>query len=821
MRWSQTGRRLPIGIVSAISAICYGISSGATVAQIVPDATLPLNTTVTQQGGTFTIEGGTTATRNLFHSFREFSVPTGDSAFFNNGAEISNIISRVTGGKISNIDGLIRANGTANLFLINPNGILFGPNARLDIGGSFLGSTADSLLFDDGKVFSATEPQTSPLLTINVPIGLQYGPSPGSIRVEGTGHNLTTFGGIDAGFSPFDLGSGNAGIEVSPGKTIILVGGDVILAGGTLTAESGRISLGSVRSGTVGLDGWTLDYEGVDLFGDIRLLEKAAVNGSGMEAGSIHLQGQNISLEDSSIILMQNQGSQPGGQISLEASEEVVVSGAILEILSSSLHNQTVGSGKAGDIRVSTERLVLSDGGSIVSRTFGDGKGGNITVSAAESVELTVNNNRTSAITAGTVGNGDAGDVTLSTERLMAVNGGSVGSLSLGDGKGGDVTVNVTESIELIGVNQRISSASSMNAATIGNGDAGNLTVNTSRLILLDGGRVGSNTATNGNGGSVTVNASESVVVSGRSSGSIEPSQVGSSANIVDVAFRQEFGLPDSPSGDAGNVTVNTPVLRVTDAGLIAVRNEGLGKAGNLQVLAREIILKDEGGITASTASGEGGDITINVEELLLARRGSEISAEAGGSGNGGNLEINTDTLVLLQSSNINADAFGGDGGNIAITTRGMFVSPSSEITASSELGVDGTVTINNPDVDSSSSLVKLPEKVTDPSDRIIAGCRVGEENALTITGRGGLAEDPTGTILGSTVWRDEEDYSGLRTGSSYRQNQPLMRESQQPLTEATGWVKHPDGTVELVAVLPHVREQRLKPVDCNNFSGR
>jgi filamentous hemagglutinin family protein len=140
------------------------------------------NTEVTSPDGqNFDIDGGDKAGGNLFHSFGNFGVPTGGSANFLNSPDVQNIIDRVTGGNVSNIDGLIKANGSANLFLINPAGIIFGQNARLDIGGSFLGSTADSLLFNDGTEFSAVNAQNKPLLTVNAPIGLNLRDNPGDI----------------------------------------------------------------------------------------------------------------------------------------------------------------------------------------------------------------------------------------------------------------------------------------------------------------------------------------------------------------------------------------------------------------------------------------------------------------------------------------------------------------------------------------------------------------------------------------------------------------------------------------------------------------
>ena len=191
------------------------------LAQITPDGTT--STTVNVDGNNFEINDGDRAGSNLFHSFQDFSVPTGGEAFFNNANDISNIFSRVTGGSVSNIDGLIRASGSANLFLINPAGIVFGQGARLDIGGSFYGSTADSLLFPEGE-FSAVDLDNPPLLTINAPIGLGFRDNPGNIvNRSDLDRTVVKNEGTEFEFTLIE----STTLEVGKGKNIALIGGRV------------------------------------------------------------------------------------------------------------------------------------------------------------------------------------------------------------------------------------------------------------------------------------------------------------------------------------------------------------------------------------------------------------------------------------------------------------------------------------------------------------------------------------------------------------------------------------------------------------------
>ncbi len=225
-------------------------------AQIVPDNTLGSESSVINSINELRsrIEGGATRGENLFHSFQEFNIGEGLEVYFANPDGIANIFSRVTGSNLSNIFGTLGVEGSANLFFLNTNGIIFGENAVIDIGGSFIATTANSIEFSDGTRFATRNGNQKPILTWNAPIGLGLDGNNGSITVNGNGHQLT-LADPNVFFTPIiGAASSQNGLKVAPERTLALIGGQVNIDGGVLTSPSGNIEIAGVKQGNVKLD---------------------------------------------------------------------------------------------------------------------------------------------------------------------------------------------------------------------------------------------------------------------------------------------------------------------------------------------------------------------------------------------------------------------------------------------------------------------------------------------------------------------------------------------------------------------------------------
>jgi len=789
-----------------VTSGCFGLIGGILIcstcssvnAQVIPDSTL--NTEVSQSGNDFTIINGNRVGNNLFHSFSQFSIPSKGSALFDNAPDIQNIFSRVTGGSVSNIDGLIQANGTANLFLLNPSGIIFGKDASLNIGGSFIGTTANSIKFADGTEFSGVKTNTTPLLTMSVPIGLQFGGNPGTISVEGTGNN--------------HILTSTDGLQLSSGKTLALVGGNLVLNGSFLSAPGGRIELGSVNQGDVNINvdssAFTLSYPRDNYsFGDIQMSRRAIASVRGIIPGAIQVQGKQISLQDGSLVVVQNLGSQTAGDITINATESLQVIGMSSNFQSSSgIVNETLQAGAAGNIAIITPKLTIDRGAIMINRTYSSAPSGNVVVKANEVLVGGIQPGNPSAnpifgvLMAATYGKGQSGDLLLSSDRLSIFGGGNVGTRSFLTGNGGNVKISA-DTVDISSLNTLPGSylISLLSANTFGSGNAGNLQLNTRKLSIQDGGLVSVSTVNFGNAGNLTINATESIDVNGIKDPQ-NPSYIGAIARPLTVFTTSGISNNSNSTAKAGNITINTPQLTVR------TQNQILGDAGTLRINANTLHLDNGGSLSASTKAGEGGNINLQLRDVLLMRQGSFINAEAGSNGNGGNININSPNVIGLENSDIIANAVQGNGGNIDITTQGIIglefrntLTPkddlTNDITASSQFNLNGNVEINNVGVDPNSGLIELPANLSDSSQQIASGCDVNQGSSFVATGRGGIPQNPSQELRSDRTWSDIRDLSAYHTTQPVQAQTP---KSPKFLLQATFWRRNAQGKIELVA---------------------
>lgn len=719
-------------------ALCYLGQANPARAQIVPDATLPVNSTVTPAGSTNSIAGGTRGGNNLFHSFKEFSLRTGSTAYFNNSLDVQNIITRVTGGSISNIDGILKANGTANLFLLNPNGIIFGPNASLNIGGSFLASTASAVKLSDGTEFSAIAPNPpSSLLRVNVPIGLQYRSNPGSIVNQSRA---------------IDSSGQIVGLQVLPSKTIAIAGGEIRLEGGQITAPQGRIELGSIADNNlVSLQpietGFALGYGGVQNIQNIQFSQQAAIDASGIGSGEIHVKGGQVTLTEGSKIVANTLGNQNGGGISIQARQLLLQDGAfvssstfgqgkagdltvratesvelvgnrnVIEVLGRIIDNDftpadlreglftvSFSPGSAGNLAIETNHLVLKGGALVSPSTFANGRGGNLTVSAPNGVVELIS----SVLLTGTAGSQAAGDLTVTARRLSIREGGGIATTTLSSGQGGNLTINTSELTEMIGAENSIivptsrgvnlgSGISFLYTTSLASGSAGKLTINTRQLILkgisdIMTGGLGSQSVP----GDLIVNASDLVEL-----------------NPIPQAAFFGVGLSATTIGIAngGNLTVNTKRLIIHNGVQVKTATFGAGQGGTLTVNASEsveligtsvnnvptglFVSGNNYQLDGSVATGDAGNLRINTGRLII-RDGAAVSAINQGLGRAGNIEIIAPSILLDNGGSIRATTTVGDRGNIAVRAQSLQMRRGSQITTNAtDTATGGNITID------------------------------------------------------------------------------------------------------------------------------
>jgi len=757
----------------AIAQIIPDNSLGAESSRTVPDT---INNLPSDR-----IEGGATRGVNLFHSLQQFNVGEGRGAYFANPNGIANIFTRVTGGNHSNILGVLGVQGNANLFLLNPKGIVFGPQARLDLRGSFLASSAESVVFDNSYQFSSSNPQSIPLLNVNIPIGLNFRQNPGKI-INASAAPALTIAQLPPGIPQI---FNNIGLAVEPGQTLALVGGDIELNQGNVTASTGQILLGSVVSpGMVGLGitpfGLSLNYDKIFNFGNIQITNGSLIDTSGIGGGKIDIRGGNVNLNNGRIYALTlgnidgrdldinaqqfraqggtqistlTVGSGAGGAINIRATDSVEAIGLGLEtyrvfgiryLVSGSFNpfdprmlliSGTTGIGNAGNITIDTGRLLMENGTALASATFGTGNAGNITLRVRDFDQVG------SVINSGTLtgSKGAGGNISFEGERLTVRDNAALISITRDRGSSGNINIKASESVEVLRTPAGSPGPTLMASSAVGvDGEAGDINIDTKRLIISEGGGIGLASGsivnnqllntTGGRGGNLTVRASESVTIEGISgvlaNGSRNPSFIAADANAANRG---------------GSMNISTPLLTLRGGGVISTASLGKGDAGSITIDAGRVEVIGNGGqgdfnsqiqtsvgiasrVRNPNATANGGSLNLNVGQLIL-RNGGTLNLQALGSARAGNINVKADSISLDNQSSIDGRTASGAGANINLEARDIQLRRESRITTDASLSDGGNINIK------SEILVTLPNENSD----ITANARSAQGGVVNI----------------------------------------------------------------------------------------
>jgi filamentous hemagglutinin family protein len=632
---------------------------------------------------------------NLFHSFGQFGLASGESATFSGPATIGNVIGRVTGGAQSNINGKIASTiSGASLYLINPSGIVFGPNATVNVSGGFHASTADYLKMSDGAKFQATNPDASTLsaappaafgfltarpaaITVN---GSTLGPVPGTLgvvagpvaisgaalsapagtihvtSVAGTGEvpvdPRNTSASTVTSFGPVDIKGGTT-LDVSDSKNLGS-GGSVFIRAGALTIEASEINADNYGSGPRGQLALQADSQ-ITLSNNAKVHAIAQASGPGGDIVIRTSPGGSVSV-DSSVVAVGSLAAGDSGQLSVATGQLSLTNGGALQ-------SDAQGSGSGGPITISAGSVVL-DGGpaldsstGIFSTTSDVGPGGSITIVAGElALHNAANVIASSCATAAcspdvtspaTTGAGPGGGVIVSVGGSLTVDSAaSLGTAASAVGNAGDVSITVAGPLTIdMSVGATASMFQGIASQTTGTGNAGNVTVTAGTLSMVNNGEIFSATAGSGDAGDVSVTAFDKLTIDG----------TGGAPGVSPTGI---FSDAVAGSGAAGVVSVSAGILSIINSGNIASNTFASGNAGVTRVTVSGQL----------TIDGSKGDPKTGVTGILS-------QAEPGSSGAAGMVSVSAGTLSITNSGEISATTFASlDAGNVIVAVSGQLI---------------------------------------------------------------------------------------------------------------------------------------------------
>jgi filamentous hemagglutinin family protein len=656
---------------------------------------------------------------NLYHSFGSFNVDINQSATFTGPDTINIIIGRVTGGGQSSIDGLLRSTiPDANLFLLNPEGFLFGPHATLDMQGSFHVSTADYLrLGENGIVY--VDPAKNSVLIVDPP---------------------SAFGFLDS--NPAGISVHESDLEVSEGKTFSLIGGDIDVVGddesnfasAELYAPSGRINIVSVASAGEVItnlqdESLNLQVGSFEQLGDIAFSQGALISASGDSGGTVVIRGGRLQL-DNAFISADTEGDMDGAMIGIDIevvedlsvvnggkittdsygggnAGDIGVRSGSLEMIgvlqtanfsSTKIGSVAFESGNSGSVYIETGNLELRDASSISTSSYNNqwGSAGNIEV-IADSVLISGPNSSPDPFWSDFTGMdtssssaGNGGLMRITTDHLVITNRGQLDLSTYVAGKGGTLEI-ITDNMELLNGAQIIGSA-------FGTGDGGNINIEANNLLISG--------------------VSPEIFTDITGNESMSPTGIASQTGL--------FG------GSAGDILLTVGNLEILDGARLTVETFGPGDGGNIEVTADSMLIAEvnsdvknllisnganpiyaSAGIfsgsgsfyLADEATGVGGNIRILFGDLQL-RDGGLISSMTETPGDGGYINLTGNNVTLSAGASIAASssvAFAtntGDAGDISIVAQNTFCSSNSSIITSADQAKGGDIRVEAQNID-------------------------------------------------------------------------------------------------------------------------
>lgn len=438
----------------AIQAICFSffivasMSVGICTADIITDGTLGAASHL--NGPDYQIDGslGRQSGTNLYHSFSVFDIHAGETATFLGSSMISNILCRVTGHDASYINGTIRSTiKGADLYFLNPNGVIFDTNAALDIDGSFHVATADYIRMQDNQRFD-TAAHAGEVLSSAPPFAFGF--------VENTNATIT----VKAKTYVEDSAGDTCTLRLDNEKVLSLVAGNILLENGAYTIRQndkddsqgtsgdydvhgiknltdlavpdGTINLAAVRGkGEIALTRDAPDISGFDGFGDINVNGSFKADVSGQGGGNIFIRAGRF-FSSGSDFVSETMGDQDGGQIDIQAES--------LSFKSGRISTSTMGSGAAGHIHITAQHIEITGNTVVSSASHASDNGGNagdIVFSAGSELQLKDNTTfSTQAVSGG------GGKITVTAENLVKLhNSRLITRIRYGTGNGGDILI--------------------------------------------------------------------------------------------------------------------------------------------------------------------------------------------------------------------------------------------------------------------------------------------------------------------------------------------------------------------------------------------